>query len=120
MRDNIPSASNMLRTYDITDDDMEIIKAALRERDRPDIAKQLQPVCDVDERLVYTAQAFREHFDGGGDESEQYVLDHATDEQILNNLGDESIYNAWAETCGIAMHELQVEFANEIAKERNK
>ena len=100
-------------TYDISDLDMETIVRVLEERGMHAVASRVNnPLCRIDERLVYTASAFREHMDGC-DDDDQAIIDSVNDSDIEAVLGDEFIYNAWVETCSLAMDELRVKFNTE-------
>lgn len=99
----------MIRTYDIADEDMIIIKDRLRSSPfavQQNMADRLKPVCDSHERLVLSAQAFRD-FHSDGDEDQKWALEQADDNLINTFLDAENAcYDTWAKECDSAMTEL--------------
>lgn len=52
---------------------------------------------ELDERLMMTPGALRDHMDG--DEDAMDVLERFSDEDVGALMGDEYVYNAWHDTC---------------------
>lgn len=98
----------MLRTYDIEDADMEIIKHVLSQSPfhvQREMGERIKPTCDADERLVFSVQAFRDFWDTS-DEDIAWALETADDELIGTFLGDDPLYEGWAKMCESTMTEL--------------
>jgi len=94
------------RTYDISDADMAIIIGELTKRGYRKIVARLNPVCKIDERLVFTVDAFREHIDSTLTDDEEQIVANTPDDEIEKYLGEEFIYEGWATTCRMALDEV--------------
>ena len=108
---------NRLRTYDISDDDASFIKLILEAHVRaahgegmaPGVLERLTPVAELHERLVCTAQAFREFHDGASEEDAAFIAT-LTDDEINDKIGGtECVYSRWAETCDDVLEYLKRE-----------
>jgi len=102
-----------MNTYDISGEQIVLLKRCVRSAasvsaDEADELIQLlsNPTCGTGDRLVTSASAFREFWDGQADEDEVWALETAPDSLIETFISDDYVYSAWTETCQSAMTEL--------------